>query len=172
MHHALIYDSTNPYNLPPDVDCIAYIGGQFEWSEDAIRRARAVYRLCELQSGAADYMDRARGVGVEPGAATVQEAIKACHNRGRHHDDFTVYTSLAQGNDRDHQPGMRGIIDALRSNAPGLPFRIHVAAWDGNPNDRPEMDGVKAWAKQYLGNVHSGAYDLSVLYGENDLVRH
>jgi hypothetical protein len=65
---------------------------------------------------------------------------------------------------------MAGMITALRSRAPGLPFRIHVADWDNNPDNIPEVDGVKAWAKQFAGNVHN-AYDLSALYGTDDLVR-
>lgn len=173
QHHKLIWDSTVPSNVPSGSLAIAYFLGRYEWSPGDISRMTAVYRLCEV--GGQDWfrvMEYCRGVGVEPSAASVQDAIMACHARAQHgHDDFTVYTSLDTGTDPNYQPGMGGIIGALRSHAPGLPFRVHVADADGNPNNRPVVDGVEAWAKQYLLNVAGGAYDLSVLFGEDDLVR-
>lgn len=170
-HHKLIYDSTEALNVPPDVLCIAYFGGRFAWSESDVRRAHAVYRLTEMP-GHPEWAPLCRGIAVELDAGTVADAVAHCHGRARAgHDDFTVYTSLKPGGDHDHQPGMAGIIQALRSQAHGLPFRVHVADWDGRPDNRPVVEGVAAWAKQHLGNVHGGAYDLSVLYGTDDLVR-
>ena len=169
-HSHLIWDSTNPFNVPPDVDCIAYFGGRFHWSAAAIARAHAVYRLTEID-GHPEWMRDCRGVAVENGACSVDTAIRSCiarHDFG--HDDFTCYTSLDPGDDTTHQPGMAGIIGAFRTHAPGRPFRIHVADANGDPSP-VTIDGVTDWAKQFEINVHN-AYDLSALHGVNDLVTH
>lgn len=170
-HFPVIWDSTEPANVPSGSFAIVYPFGKFAWSQRDVERMSAVYRLID-QPDRPDFMHDARGVAVEPGAVSVQMAIASCRQRWElHHDDFTVYTSLEAGPDPDFQPGMAGIIEALRAHAPGRPFRIHVADWDGNPNNRPEVDGIAAWAKQYLPNIHGGIADLSALYGVNDLVR-
>ena len=163
------YDSANPSAIPSGVYASVNIGF---WTQAEADRMRRVFHAVEFQNTSPSLARICRCIGVEPNAASVAEAIQFCiarHEFGR--DDFTVYTSLGEGSDPTHQPGMVGIINALRSNAPGRPFRLWIAEWDMNPGNRPEAEGVKAWAKQYVSEPGGHPYDLSVLYGVNDFIR-
>lgn len=161
MSHIIFYDSASPSAVPSGAYALVYVGGRYAWSQGEINRMRRVYRLTEI--GEPSLMRQARGVAYEPGALTIEQVVACCHARHSYgHSDFTLYGSL------DNLPPA---VTALRENARGLPVRLHVADWDGDSNRRPEVEGQAAWAKQYLGNVHGGAYDLNVLYGVDDFQR-
>lgn len=158
------YDSINGANIPSGVYANVYINGHLnEWVEADVDRMARVMRQSVVSDPAT--MHLARGVDFEPGNAVSVDGVVACaHERARiGRKDFTLYVDEAFAAET-------GVVVRLRES--GAYFRLWVAAWDGNPNARPSIDGVDAWAKQYANDKMLGhPYDLSVLYGHNDFVR-
>ena len=152
------YDSATPENIPSGSYAAAYVTG-FAWSGEQQRRMARLFHIAT--QGSPTYWARfARCADCEPGAFTIEQTVEYCIARHDHgHSDFTAYAN--ESTDQE------GLVSALK--ATGKPFRLWVAAWDGDPSNRPVIGGIPAWAKQYsnLGD----RYDLSVLYGVNDFGR-
>lgn len=160
-HFPLLYDSASPRNIPSGVQAIVYINGEFAWDSYDTDRMSRVYRMSELPE--TYWMRVARGVDCEAGALTPAQVVACCIARHDtyHHRDFTAYANLST------MEG--GLVEELQ--ACGRPFRLHTASWTGDPNTRSVIRGVYSWAEQYAGNVHGGAYDLSRIWGHDDLLR-
>ena len=160
------YDASTPENVPSGVIAAVYING-YAWPQSEIERMSRVFCISVL--GDPSFARKARCIDVEQGAGTWQDAVAFCHARHAHgHDDFTVYANLSTMQDFDGQGS--SVVKVLNDHAPGLPYRLWVAAWDDNPGDRPTVDGVAAWAKQYHGAMND-PFDVSALYGVDDLVK-
>lgn len=160
------YDSASPQNIPSGSYAAVELTN-FPWDQEDIDRMHRIFRF--VASGTPSFwMHKARGVDFEPGGDSLQQVIDACIARHTYKfDDFTVY------GDENHMNNVNGdgtggsLPAVLRQHAPGRPFRLWVAAWDGDPTARPVIDGVPAWAKQFQGGVRA-PYDVSALYGVND----
>lgn len=153
------YDSASPENIPSGAYAAAYVNG-YVWPPAEIDRMSRVIRTSV--EGSAYWARYARVIDVENGAASPDDVIPFFYERARAGaHDATVYASLATLQES-------GIVSNLNAHGWKNP-RLWVAEWDGNPAARPEVDGVKAWAKQY-SNVGT-RYDLNALYGTNDFLR-
>lgn len=161
------YDSAAPQNIPSGSYAAVELTN-FPWDQEDIDRMHRIFRF--VASGTPSYwMHKARAVDFEPGGDRLQQVIDACIARHSYRfDDFTVYADESHMNDADGSGN--SLPKILRDHASGHPFRLWVAAWDGLPEARPVIDGVPAWAKQFQGGV-TAPYDLSALYGVNDLQR-
>lgn len=145
------YDSASPENIPSGVHAAVNIDGDFAWQQRDVHRMAAIFRYVVHPTVAKAHL--ARGVDIENGDATVDEAMPFLIERHKHYGDATAYVN------RSTLPELRA-----RVNAAGIVVFEWVATLDGT------QDVGGAWAVQYQGGIHA-AFDLSVLHGPNNLHR-
>jgi hypothetical protein len=149
-------DRATPQNIPDSWNgaVAAYINERYAWPHHQIMRFNQVIRISV--TGDPDEAKKARCIDVEQFAATPAEARAFIRERIRlGHHDATVYCS------RDRVP-------EVRRACHGLPFRLWVADWTGQPH---RIHGIDAWAVQYHGGP-SLPFDTSIIYGEPPRKRH
>lgn len=166
------YDSSEPAHVPSGVAAAYYVGG-FAWDKADIERMSRVFAITEVAGFPGFPVEEAaklaRCIAVEPRACSLATAVEFGRARfALGYKDFTIYSSDERGDDPDYQPGMQQIVTTMKQER--IYFRLHVAQWDNNPDNRPQYGNVAAWSKQFAGNLPQG-YDLNVLYGKDDLVR-
>jgi hypothetical protein len=145
----LMYDSTNPLDIPVDAPAVAgYMDGLYQWSDSAWSRFRTQLRLdITVLGNAADVLD------VETGDATPDQAVEWVRSMRAH--DYPYPGVYCNSN---LWPTVKATFDAHRVDQPWY----WIADYDGRP-DIP--DG--AVAKQYQNAPGSGGhFDLSVISDE------
>ena len=142
------YDSADPRNIATGVHAAVNIDGLYAWDERDIHRMTAIFRYVVHPTVAKAHL--ARGVDIENGDATVEEAMPFLIERHKLFGDATAYCS------RSTLPELRA-----RVNTAGITVLEWVATLDGTQ----EVPG--AWAVQYQGGIHA-PYDVSVLHGVNN----
>lgn len=151
-HPTQFYDSASPWNIPSGVQAAVCINGDFAWRESDVRRMSHVLRYIATEAGVPieEWAAHARGVDIEPGCVWPPErAVPFLVARHKSNGDATAYCD-------------RSVLPQVQELMQGLPIFYWVATLDGT------MEVHGAWAVQYR-NVHN-LYDLSVLYGRNNLV--
>jgi hypothetical protein len=143
-------DSATPSHIPDNWPgaVAAYINEAYAWPDWQVDRFRRVIRISV--NGDPAQAAHARCIDVERFAATPADAPGFIRERIRlGHDDATVYCS-------------RVAVPAVQAACQGLPFRLWVAEWTGEPH---QVDGIDAWAVQFKGGT-GAPFDTSIIYGE------
>jgi hypothetical protein len=142
------YDSASPQNIPSGVYAAVNIDGDFAWPEHDIARMARVFRY--VVHPTVERARLARGVDIESGDATVEEAMPFLIARHRMFGDATAYVN------RSTLPSLREQVDRA-----GITVYEWVATLDGTQNI------AGAWAVQYSGGIDA-RFDLSILHGVNN----
>jgi hypothetical protein len=145
------YDSANPENVPSGVYAAVNIDGDFAWDQEDIDRMGRVFRYVVHPTTAKAHL--ARGVDIENGDATPEEAMPFLIERHRLYGDATAYCN------RSTLPTVRSLVREA-----GIVVFEWVATLDGT------MVVPGAWAVQYQGGEHA-PFDVSILHGVNNFHR-
>ena len=151
----MMYDSTDPSNIPAGVQIVAYY--PHAWGSDMTKHHDALQVRIDNRG---DHADDCHVLDVESGAASntiAAEWVRSwnkLHPEGMHAANGFVrkpvlYTSVSN-------------LPALRTACDGLTFDTWAAHWDGNTTPVPGC-----FAKQYADPKTSGGdYDLTMVYDD------
>lgn len=155
MTHRVMYDTTDPRNVPTDAAVVGYY--PHAWGADLSHIAHAIEVRIDNRG---DHADDCHALDVEKGAATIaiaREWVQSWHTlhpNGMHTGNGfirlpIVYISSSQ-------------VPALHAAMQGEKFDLWVAQWDGKQD---QIYG--AFARQYVNHGPSGEnYDMSIIFDD------
>lgn len=153
MANRVMYDSTDPRNVPADAAIVAYY--PHAWGSD-LSHIKAAIEV-RIDNNGMTPTD-CHALDIEANAATIGGARHWVQEWWAQHPD-----GMHTGNGWIRKPIMyisHSNVPALKSALSGLDYDLWVAMWDGTET---QIDG--AFARQYVNHgPHGENYDMSIVY--------